>query len=224
MRLIALLGSTTAEELAGNKVVVAQCVAQLPLLHQRATAPAMMGGVRAVLEPLFTLFPQGEKTDAEWKTIYAMYADACGHLPTSALAQAMRVWVKSPQGRFMPKPGELLELATKADVPAIMAYERARQIIRLDEEKRRVGWDGVKRPVMLPPFVRDPPAVRAKVYAEHKAATAARATELREQWRAREAAKPMLHGELMEGRAITEQMNSAIVRQAEREGGLTYDE
>jgi hypothetical protein len=57
----------------------------------------------------------------EWAAWWADYTDALGDLTETALELGMREWVRRPDSRFMPKPGELRELAlaTRPAAPTV---------------------------------------------------------------------------------------------------------
>lgn len=209
--LMRLLHSSTPEAvcldaLIANPNLVSQCRVQLPQLRVKAQSPAYREGLERVLTPAFVIYPQPkDRSDAEWTAWWALYVDACGDLPLPAIAQAMRVWVKSRE-QFLPKPGELRELALKTPTEAAMQYERARRNIAMADARDRERWDGKVR--LVAPFVRDTSEVIARTMEQHRAWKAAMA----EKYPPKVRSLPPSHGATVPGRAITPQMVALIER------------
>lgn len=108
-----------------------------PALHAevRAALPALLarvGGcgedhVSKVVGRRLATYPQPERSDEEWTAWWSDYHDALSDLPAEALEAGMRAWVRRPDAEFMPKPGQLRELALKAGEPLWTAASRARR-------------------------------------------------------------------------------------------------
>lgn len=97
---------------------------QLEALRRIATAPAGRQGVKAVVGRRLALYPPTEMTAGEWASWWADYYDALEDVPFPALEAGMAAWVRKPDSRFMPKPGELRYLAQTTENAAELAYER----------------------------------------------------------------------------------------------------
>lgn len=106
--------------------------ALLPALEAQL-APAGPDGVRRALQPLMAVFPQPERSDAEWTLWWAQYVEDLGGFCAASLGEAARAWRRRPDARFMPTPGELRALALAAPVPAIADLGRVRAALRLAE-------------------------------------------------------------------------------------------
>lgn len=104
----------------------AEAGAIIPVLERKALTPAGEDGVRAVVGRRQALYPpqdMGEGAMAAW---WSDYIATLKHVPMAALEAGMQEWVRQPGSRFMPKPGELLELSMTAPNRAMKAYERAK--------------------------------------------------------------------------------------------------
>jgi len=103
--------------------------AVLPVLKAAAMQMAGEEGVTDVLGRRFALYPQPERTDAEWAAWWSDYFETLGGVPWSALEAAMAAYVRDPSSEFMPKPGRLLELARNTPNKAVRAYDRASKAV-----------------------------------------------------------------------------------------------
>lgn len=99
-------------------------------------APAGEDGVRAALLPLMALYPQPDRSDAEWAIWWTHYIEDLGGFCPQSLAQAVKAYRQAPGSRFMPLPGELRALAMAQVVPAIGKLWRVREAVRLAERGR----------------------------------------------------------------------------------------
>lgn len=82
-----------------------------------AIAPAGPDGVRAIIGRRLVTFPQGDLSDGEWTAWWGDYTETLSDLSAQSLEGGMRAWIAKPAARFMPKPGELRELARAAQTP-----------------------------------------------------------------------------------------------------------
>jgi hypothetical protein len=109
--------------------------AVLPQLERTATDKAGTDGARRVIANRFELYPQPQRSEAQWATWWADYFDALSEVPLASLEAGMRAWVAKPDSEFMPKPGQLRELAFTAPCRSLGRYYRAKRAIQMAEEK-----------------------------------------------------------------------------------------
>lgn len=107
-----------------SPILLAECELALPTLRDEATRGAAANEIIAVLSKRFALFPQPDRTDAEWSAWWADYIEALGDVAPAAIEAGMAEYVRQVDSEFFPKPGRLRELAKT--VPNKMA--RACQI------------------------------------------------------------------------------------------------
>lgn len=110
---------------ADSPGMLREVVRALPALREAATEESGEVGVREVIGRRFALYPQPQRSDAEWSMWWMDYYDVLADVPRSALEAAMSAWVRMPESRFLPKPGELRALARRTQAREILAYERA---------------------------------------------------------------------------------------------------
>jgi hypothetical protein len=115
----------------------------LEKLRIAATEPAGETGVTQVIAKRLPLYPQTGMEDGMWDAWWSDYFDALADLPTVALEAGMSAWVRSPESRFMPKPGELRHLALNTPNPTGKAYAR-----ELDQQRHEREWSG---PILAAP-------------------------------------------------------------------------
>lgn len=89
-----------------------------------ATAPAGDQGVRDVIGRRFALYPQPDRSGAEWAAWWQDYFDVLSNVPKVALEAAMLAYVRDPASEFIPKPGKLLELARHTPNQAAMTHDK----------------------------------------------------------------------------------------------------
>lgn len=144
-------------EIATNPVLRAEAERVLPVLADNAKRPAGAGGVGRVIGKRMALFPVNlpEEAMAEW---WSDYFDALADLPESALEAGMRAHIKAG-GQFMPKPGELRQLALTTENRAVRALERARAAIEWQPPRQ---FDPVAAPQITPRIIRDEPTAEDK--------------------------------------------------------------
>lgn len=203
-------------EIARDGNLLAEARVALPALRNRALLPACAPGVREVVGKRFGLYPQPERNEAEWAAWWDDYTEALSDLPKSQIEAAMKAWIAKPESEFLPKPGQLRDLARQASNPAAVAYHRAREasaIVTVAAEPYRgaTAPQGFIRPM---PTGRDVEAVRAKAAAFMAAHESAR--------------KPAVtfkgaHGATIPGRAITAEMLASIRQTHERDGRWSDD-
>ncbi len=106
-------------------------------LREAALEPAGEVGVARVIAQRFVLFPQPERSDAEWSAWWQDYYDTLGDLPEEAVEGAMKAYVREPGAEFMPKPGRLRELAQGVVTSAAIRAERCARIAAFDPHRQR---------------------------------------------------------------------------------------
>ena len=112
--------SDAAAMIAADPALVAEARALLPAF-EAAIAPAGAEGVRAAVSPLLAVYPQTERSRAEWALWWAQYVEDLAGFCPDILAQAVREFRRRPAARFMPTPGELRALALTARIKPIGA-------------------------------------------------------------------------------------------------------
>jgi hypothetical protein len=101
----------------------------LPALQAKATRRAGMEGVRNVIGRRIGLYPMPDMGEGAMKEWWGAYFDVLSDVPLASLEAAMRAWVAKPDSQFMPKPGQLRQLALSTPSAAIQAYERAKAAV-----------------------------------------------------------------------------------------------
>jgi hypothetical protein len=139
--LSALLDNDGSPEAAAQEVarwphLVAQARDALPALRDVATHKAGEEGVSAVLGKRFVLYPQPQRSDAEWAAWWSEYFALLSDLPLASLEAGMRAWVASPDSEFLPKPGKLRELAQITPCLSLRRYHRAKRALALVEAEQ----------------------------------------------------------------------------------------
>lgn len=109
--------------------------AALPALKEVAETMAGREGVMAVISRRFAIYPQPQRSAEEWDAWWADYFDVLADQPLASLEAGMRAWVARPESEFMPKPGQLRELAFTSPSRSLGRYYRAKRAIQLAEEK-----------------------------------------------------------------------------------------
>lgn len=98
------------------------------VIERFAKDPAGEEGVKRVVGSRFMLFPQPERTREQEGFWWADYVDALHEQPEHTLEAGMKAWIKSG-AQFMPKPGQLLELALISPSPVVRAVARLRKVL-----------------------------------------------------------------------------------------------
>lgn len=109
--------------------MLAEARQALPALKEAAVAPAGDEGVTRVVSARFVVYPQREMTVEESVAWWTDYFDALSDLPEAAIEAGMRAWVREGASEFMPKPGQLRQLALETENRPARAYERARRAV-----------------------------------------------------------------------------------------------
>lgn len=179
--------------------------AALPALKAVAEHKAGEDGVRAVIGRRFALYPQPERDDGEWAAWWADYFDALADVPLACLEAAMRAWVQRPDAQFMPKPGELRDLAHRTPSRTLQRYQRAKRAIQIADNR-----DAPPKVVHVAPegVNIDHQAAIRKMLADYQASYVARQPVPRP-------AMPSTAGKPDAG-GLTPQMRELIARRAER--------
>jgi hypothetical protein len=115
--------------------LVDEVVAAYPAI-MASVAPGGDRSVRGVVMRRYAIYPQPDRSDAEEAAFQADYFDALSDLPAEALEAGMRAWIKRPDARFLPKPGELRAMALDAGVKLYTAASRAKTVMRRLDENR----------------------------------------------------------------------------------------
>lgn len=193
-----------ARDIAGYMALREEARAALPALKAVAEQKAGEDGVRAVIGRRFALYPQPERDEGEWASWWADYFDALTDVPLACLEAAMRAWVQKPDAQFMPKPGELRDLAFRTPSRSLQRYQRAKRALQLYDER------GVPPASQVAPegVAVDHASAVKKMLGEYQAAYAARQPQARPM-------APSTAGKPDEG-GITPEMRALIAR---REGG-----
>lgn len=133
--LLAHGGAGEASDLiASNPGLMAELKDNLPAIQaacEAALAPAGDAEVARIVADRLPVYPQPERSEEEWAAWWRSYFDALSDLPVTSLQKAMLDWVRSP-AQFLPKPGELRELAQKKGVPEYRANYIAKLAMRIE--------------------------------------------------------------------------------------------
>lgn len=103
----------------------------LPALKAVAEWKAGPEGVKAVVGKRFMLYPQPQRSEGEWNAWWEDYQDALADVPLACLEAAMRAWIARPGSEFMPKPGQLRDLAYTTVSKSLRRYQRAKRALDL---------------------------------------------------------------------------------------------
>jgi hypothetical protein len=181
-------------EIVNSPEILAEAKAVLPALKAVAEAKAGEAGVKAVIGKRLALYPQPQRSEAEWDAWWADYFDVLADVTLASLEAGMRAYVADPTSEFMPKPGKLRELAFLAPCRSLGRYYRAKRAVQTAEE-----------PAALPAPYADPAVVK----------------EMLEEFRAKSAvgtpivpAQPSTAGKPDEG-GLTAEMRALMARRAE---------
>jgi hypothetical protein len=131
-----LLDSTESPDAAvrgiiGSPGLLAEVRSALPALKAVAEAKAGTDGVKAVIGRRLALYPQPQRTDAEAAAWWADYYDTLADVTLASLEAGMRAYVALPSSEFMPKPGQLRELAFTAPCRTLSRYYRAKRTLQI---------------------------------------------------------------------------------------------
>lgn len=165
----------------------------LPGLLAEATRKADQKAIRQALGARFEIYPQPQRTDGQWALWWAPYFRVLSDLPADAIELAMRAWEADPKNQWMPKPGEIGELARQTATPALKRYSTASRALReADAPKAQPLGHRV-----------DPPALKTMTEKQRVMAMAADYRKYVEDRRPKPHDLPPIHGELAEGMGIT---------------------
>lgn len=188
-----------AREIGSYLALREEARAALPALRAVAEWKAGEEGVRAVIGRRFALYPQPDRSEGEWAAWWSDYADVLADVPLASLEAAMRAWVARPAAQFLPKPGELHDLAFRTVSKTLRRYQRARRALMLvDEPETPVPQIGSQEGIA------DPGAIH-RMLAEFQAQAATRQME--------RASLPSIAGKPDEG-GLTPQMRELMARRA----------
>lgn len=104
--------------ISASPILRAEAEAAIPALRAAALRPAEPSEVERIIQSRFPLFPQSQRSPAEWALWWAEYHDALEGLTPSAIEAGMKAWIKLPDSEFLPKPGRLADLARSSQVPS----------------------------------------------------------------------------------------------------------
>lgn len=191
-----LTGDSAPLVIAESPALLAEARALLPALKATAERKAGPDGVRAVIGRRFGLYPQPARDEGEAAAWWSDYIDVLAPMSLASLEAGMRAWVADPKSEFMPKPGQLRELAFTAPCRSLQRYYRAKRAIAMAEE-----------PAALPGPAIDPAEVKVML-AEFEAKTVGAATALKP-------VLPSIAGKPAEGGHVTQAMRDLITRREE---------
>lgn len=193
------------EDIVRDVVLLEEAKAVLPALKAVAEHRAGEEGVRAVVGRRFALYPQTERNEAEWSAWWADYFDVLSDVPLSCLEAAMRVWIARPGAQFMPKPGELRDLAFRTPSKTLQRYQRAKRAVQMAADPHAMRMLSTD----VPPDDGSESSVTEvhRMLAEFKAAVAGRQKPVIPAPRASTAGKP-------DERGLTKEMREWLARKA----------
>jgi hypothetical protein len=132
------------QTIADSPHLLAEARNELPLVRGRAMMPATADEIRAVIGRRFAVYPQPRRSDGEASEWWADYFDVLlGKVSAEALECAMQAWVAKPTSQFMPKPGELYELAMATVTPGARAVGIFSKAAKLATEREDLARRGV---------------------------------------------------------------------------------
>lgn len=119
-----------AQQIVADPELLAECGRVVPLL-EAMRRDVGEGVVRDVIGERLETFPQPQRNETQWLFWWKDYFETLGHFPRCALEAAMREWVGSDKGQFMPKPGQLKALCASTATPEFLALTRAKRALYL---------------------------------------------------------------------------------------------
>ncbi len=106
------------------------------MLRGLAVAPAGPEGVQRVVKSRFPTFPQTARSVEEEALFWRDWYIACADLTEEALEAGMTAWLRrSPPEKWLPKPGELRDMAIQTPTRTAEAYRRARAAAEAARER-----------------------------------------------------------------------------------------
>lgn len=124
----------------GSSLAAVEQITQNPGLHAEAAAlvpqleamiqPSSSSAVMAILGKAFAVYPQPDRSEAEWAAWWSAYIEDLEEFPAASLEAAMRDYRRQGVSEFFPKPGQLRALAEAHRGPFIGALARARMASR----------------------------------------------------------------------------------------------
>lgn len=187
-----------AREIGRYLAIREECRQALPALKAIAEHKAGAEGVKRVISRRFPTFPPPQRSDEEWEAWWSDYYDTLSDVPLACLEAAMRAWVARPDSQFMPKPGELRDLAYRTPSKTLRRYQRARRAIQLADQPEAPVSLAAPEGVAV-----DGPALVKQMLDEYRQKTAA-AQKIPE--------LPSIAGKADEG-GVTPQMRALLARQ-----------
>lgn len=179
---------TSIALIAQSPALVDECLAVLPAFINAELRPASEAEIMEALGRRFALFPQPDRSDAEWSAWWGEYFDALDGLSLLSLEAGMRAWVREPDAEFMPKPGRLRELAKTAPVMESKICYRMKSVVRAYEQAQAIARTERCRLENLEPVEPTPEEIADDL--AKKQMVAEYLVESRQRRREREAAKP----------------------------------
>jgi hypothetical protein len=123
-----------AREIGSYMALREEARAALPALKAVAEWKAGPEGVRAVIGKRFALYLQPERSEGEWAAWWSDYEEVLQDVPLASVEAAMRAWVARPTSEFLPKPGQLHELAYTTVSKTLRRYQRAKRALQLVDQ------------------------------------------------------------------------------------------
>ena len=143
-----MLGSGTAHEIASDPDLAIECMGVLAHLRVIAMTPATPEAIMGVLMRRFPVYPQPQRSDAQWAEWWASYLDALKGCSQASIEAAMDAYVRLSESEYFPKPGRLFALAKTKPNDAARAYSNARAVAALmdrgtAEARQHVGPEAI---------------------------------------------------------------------------------
>lgn len=111
----------------------------LPVIYEEATRSARREEIITILARRFALFPQPDRSEAEWDAWWDAYVSALCDQPPSAIEAGMAAYVKAHDSEFFPKPGRIRELARTTPNPLAVACEWLRRNVETERQRALHG-------------------------------------------------------------------------------------
>lgn len=181
----------------------------LPSLDRIIRRAAGEAGVRDVVGRRFALYPQPDRSDAEWGAWWEDYYETLADLPRVALEAAMAAYVRDPASEFLPKPGRLRDLALHEPNPTMSLYDRLRVVANYQRPEPSHAVYEIPAPELR--SVEEDRAKVRELMADYRRRTPEREAQRRD--------FPATHGKVDAG-GLTAEMRALLARrEAEREAG-----
>jgi len=138
------------DDVASDPQLYAEVRAALPSIlaaRDAAVTPATPEQIMATVGRFIPRYPQQDRGEGEWEVFWEGFLEVLEGQPALSIEKALKAWARTPE-RFLPNPGQLLELCQKVEGREVIAAYRAQKIVErpppLSEEQKAARRADVK--------------------------------------------------------------------------------